>query len=283
MVKPRQLPFARTRGAQVCKVVGTRLNQKTNANAFGPPRTPHKKRLGERAGQGSDTKRVKLEENSNGESDRGSDDETPSRRNNASTKASRKRARSPSAASRDEDDEDEERDDDDENTSDDESSVDPECTECGKSLKRGQRRYKRMKAHHACGRKRISVLHAYKSDPQMMKKINKLRVTDKPKYWKLMCTLGDKPMGSRMKEAQRIEVADAVNQTERITRSQGLTERNAYLLCDEEEFVQHWKTRKGWSTKKCKRHYRDEWNKKGAYKKKLMVSCCSGLRPRQRF
>jgi hypothetical protein len=119
--------------------------------------------------------------------------------------------------------------------------------------------------HKKCGSKKNSVNHYVEAHPKLKKKLEKKRRNDPKGYIKMMAKIGDKKKGARLLEHQKLAIGEFAN--EEVAREKKIRDIDAYLFLDEEEYIQHWKSRKGWKKKYSKKQYAIDFAKKGSLKR----------------
>ena len=131
------------------------------------------------------------------------------------------------------------------------------CIDCGDELLDSDERYKTTLTHKRCGAhanaaKRMLV----KRDPDLAKKWQKLKASGKKKeYRQVMASLGGKKRYGRFTDDMYAKLKDGLKM-HTISRKKQVRKDSGYMFFDEEEFIQHWVHRKGWSKKLARKEYK---------------------------
>ena len=141
-----------------------------------------------------------------------------------------------------------------------------DCPECVEPLLPGQPRFKKMKMHNWCGKKREAVKRTltkgkHTKDKKAWKRLSTLRFKDKKQYCKCIAKIGLSKKGSRItrEHVQLLKVG-----VDKVNRMKEVAEETGYVFLTRKEFPNYAKTRWGWGEAKAKKKFDILLNERGA-------------------
>ena len=142
----------------------------------------------------------------------------------------------------------------------------PDCSECGRPLKPGQPRYKKLLKHKWCGAARQAAQYNLKKRaPKLLKEFNGLK---KSKPMEYMAMMGKLVPSTKTGKFTNTQVSDLMKTVEGLTRTKQLSRNEIGQMLTKDQYIQKLKTKNGWKKKKAVREFKKAWADKSIYREK---------------
>ena len=142
------------------------------------------------------------------------------------------------------------------------------CGECGEDVTPTQELYKQTCVHYICGISARSANRYLKlKNLKLHKQLQRMKTKNPKSYHEIMKDICNKKKGAYLGQ-EKIDKMVKTLKKNAASRAIVCSDKEGLVFLDEEEYVYHWKTRKGWSEKKSRKAYKRELNLPDAVTKK---------------
>ena len=142
------------------------------------------------------------------------------------------------------------------------------CGECGEDVTPTQELYKQTCVHYICGISARSANRYLKlKNPKLHKQLQRMKTKNPKSYHEIMKDICNKKKGAYLGQ-EKIDKMVKTLKKNAASRAIVCSDKEGLVFLDEDEYVYHWKTRKGWSEKKSRKEYKRELNLPDAVTKK---------------
>ena len=132
------------------------------------------------------------------------------------------------------------------------------CGECGEDVTPTQELYKKTCVHYICGISARSANRYLKlKNPKLHKQLQRMKTKNPKSYHEIMKDICNKKKGSTLGQ-EKLEKMVKTLKKNAASRAIVCTDKEGLVFLDEDEYVYHWKTRKGWAEKKSRKKFKRE-------------------------